>query len=66
MAKVAKITITVTQAGTGQTIQIATTGKKGATLLNDINNRVSYPSQSPWSSSVAFYTDVLTKAITQL
>lgn len=66
MAKVAKITITVNQAGTGQTIQIATTGKKGATLLNDINNKVTYSSQSPWATSVGFYTDVLTKAISQL
>lgn len=66
MAKVAKITITVTDAGLGQYIQVATTGKKGATLLNDINNRVTYPSQSPWATSVGFYTDVLTKALTQL
>jgi len=66
VAKVAKITITISDAGTGQNIQIATTGKKGVTLLNDINNRVSYPSQSPWDTSVHFYTDVLTKAITQL
>lgn len=66
MAKVAKITITISDAGTGQNIQIATTGKKGATLLNDINNRVFYPSQSPWATSVGYYTDVLTKAISQL
>lgn len=66
MSRIGKITITVTQTATGQTVQVATTGKKGPVLLNTINNKVAYVSQSPSPDAHTFWTDVLNKALTQL
>ncbi len=66
MSKAGKITITVTAARNQETIQISTVGTLGAVSLNTINNRVTYPSRSPATDAVTYWTAVLERAITQL
>lgn len=63
MAKIGKITITVTRGTNTQTLSIRTTGSRGSVNLNDISVDNQSPSQSPTTTSVAFWTDVLNKAI---
>lgn len=66
MGDIGKITLSVSQTRTGQTIKIRTTGRRGSVLLNTISENVNYPSQSPSSDAVAFWTDVLAKASSAL
>lgn len=62
MSKIGTIKISVDQSRTGQTLTINSTGRRGAVSLNGINVKVSYNSQSPSSTEIAFWLDVLALA----
>jgi len=66
MAKIGKITIYVETQANSQIVRVRTTGKRGATNLNTISTDQGYLSQSPFDTAEHFWTDVLTKALTQL
>ena len=66
MASIGKITIYVSTRQNGQHIAVRTVGARGATALNTISSDVDYNSQSPFDTAHNFWTDVLTKALTQL
>jgi hypothetical protein len=63
MAKIGKITITVTQSRNQQSLHIATTGSRGAVPLNTVTADVTATSQSPSPDAPTFWEDVLTRAI---
>jgi hypothetical protein len=66
VSSIGKITIMVEQTATAQVIAVRTTGKKGSVLLNTISNNAGYASHSPSPDAHTFWTDVLTKALTQV
>lgn len=66
MAKIGKITIYVETQQNSQVIKVRTVGKRGPTSLNTISTDKGYLSQSPFDTAHNFWTDVLTKALTQL
>lgn len=66
MANRGKITITVTGSTNQETIKIATVGAVGSVNVNDINNSETYSSRSSAATSVAYWTAILTRAISQL
>lgn len=66
MAKIGKITIYVETQQNAQIVRVRTVGKRGPTALNTISTDQGYLSQSPFDTAHNFWTDVLTKALTQL
>jgi len=66
VSRIGKITIFVSKTANQQQISVRTTGQRGATLLNTISSDVKYNSQSPFDTAHNFWTDVLTKALTQI
>lgn len=65
MARIGKMTIYVDTTTNGQVVRLRTTGQRGTTLLNTVNNDTGYNDQSPFSTASVFWHDVLTKAATQ-
>lgn len=66
MARIGKITIYVEQTGKNQTQRVRTSGKIGTTSLNTIVSDTQFNTQSPHDTAHNFWTDVLTKAQTQV
>jgi hypothetical protein len=66
MSKIGKITIFVEKSANTQTLRIRTVGSRGTVLLNDITVDNTTAHQSPTTTSVAFWTDVLTQSIALL
>jgi hypothetical protein len=66
MARIGKITIFVDQSRNQQTISVRTTGSRGAVNLSGITADVTANSQSPTTTPVAFWQDVLSRASTAI
>lgn len=62
MARIGKITVFVDQSRNQQTISVRTTGARGAVNLSGVNADVTASSQSPTTTAVAFWQDVLSRA----
>jgi hypothetical protein len=66
VSKAGKITITVDGSRNQETIQVSTVGAVGKVPVNTIKNKVTYPSRSSAADPVAYWTAILTRAISQL
>lgn len=62
MAKIGKITVYVSQARNTQTISVRTSGARGTVALNNITADVTAQSQSPTTTAITFWQDVLARA----